>query len=69
MKIRNYSKQELATLYFPGSDPRTATNHLMRWINRCAPLHDTLGALHYRRSSKFFTSPQVAAIVEFIGEP
>ena len=69
MKIRNYSKQELATLYFPGSDPRTATGHLMRWINHCAPLSEALAARHYRRSSKFFTSPQVAAIVEFIGEP
>ena len=32
MDIRSYSKQELALLYFPGSDPKTATNHLMRWI-------------------------------------
>ncbi len=69
MKIRSYSKQELSLLYFPDSDPKTATNHLMRWINHCTPLSESLATLHYRRSSKFFTSPQVAQILEYLGEP
>ena len=69
MDIRSYSKQELALLYFPGSDPKTATNHLMRWINGCHPLQEALAKVHYRRSSKFFTSPQVVQILEYLGEP
>ena len=69
MKIRSYSKQELAMLYFPDSDPRTATCHLMRWINRNASLHKELSATGYYRHSKFFTSRQVCAIVDYLGEP
>ena len=69
MKIRSYSKQELAMLYFPDSDPRTANNHLMRWINRCHPLQEALAKVHYRRSSKYFTSSQIALIVDYLGEP
>lgn len=69
MKIRSYSKQELAMLYFPDSDPRIATNHLMRWINRCPPLLEALSKLHYRRSAKFFTTTQVTMIMEYLGEP
>ena len=69
MKIRSYSKQELAMLYFPDSDPRIATNHLMRWINRCPPLLEALAKLHYRRSAKFFTTTQVTMIMEYLGEP
>ena len=38
MKIRCYSKQDFSLLYFSDSDPRTATCHLMRWINRIPQL-------------------------------
>ena len=30
------TKGSLALLYFPGSNPRIATRHLMRWINGCS---------------------------------
>lgn len=69
MKIRNYSKQELAMLYFPDSDPRTATCHLMRWINRNVPLHQELQSTGYYRHSKFFTTRQVCVIIDYLGEP
>ena len=32
MDLRSYTKQELALLYFPDSDPDVARSHLMRWI-------------------------------------
>ena len=35
MDLRSYTKQELALLYFPDSDPDVARAHLMRWIVRC----------------------------------
>lgn len=69
MRTGPYAKQELAMLYFPDADPRTATNHLMRWINRCDPLVEALGRIHYRRTTKYFTSTQVRLIMEYLGEP
>lgn len=69
MKIRSYSKQELALLYFPDSDPRIATNHLMRWINRNPTLQRELKDTGYYRNSKYFTTRQVCAILDYLGEP
>ncbi len=69
MEQKPYSKQELAMLYFPCSDPRTANNHLMRWIKNCPPLVQALEAHHYQRNAKFFTTPQVRKILEYLGEP
>lgn len=69
MRIRSYSKQELALLYFPDSDPRTATCHLMRWINRNKPLLQQLKDTGYYSHCKFFTTRQVDAILQCLGEP
>ena len=40
MDLRSYTKQELALLYFPDSDPDVARAHLMRWIVRCTQLYE-----------------------------
>lgn len=69
MKIKSYSKQDLAMLYFPDNDPHIATNHLMRWITNCPPLVEHLRKTHYRRNSKYFIAHQVRVIVEYLGEP
>ena len=69
MKIRSYSKQELAMLYFPDSDPRTAACHLMRWINRNKQLRKELTATGYYPHSKYFTTRQVCIILDYLGEP
>ena len=67
--IRAYTKKELALCYFPNSNPRTAVNHLMSWIQRCAPLREQLQQMGYFSTSKAFTPRQVRAIVELLGEP
>ena len=67
--IRTYSKKELALLYFPDSNPDAAVKHLMNWVKRCTSLMLELRSRHYVPTSKSFTSHQVAAIVEFLGEP
>jgi hypothetical protein len=67
--IRAYTKKELALMYFPDSMPRTAVNHLMAWINRCAQLLEQLQATGYQPTCKAFTPRQVKAIVEHLGEP
>ena len=67
--IRTYTKKELALCYFPNSNPHTAVNHLMSWIQRCAPLREQLQQMGYFSTSKAFTPRQVRAIVEMLGEP
>ena len=69
MKIRPYSKQELACIYFPDSLPHTAVNRLTRWIKRCPPLMAALHDKHYDKTSKIYSSRQVRLIVEYLGEP
>ena len=67
--IRPYTKKELALMYFPDSNPRTAVNHLMSWIRRCTPLWNELQQTGYYPTSKAFTPRQVRAIVAQLGEP
>ena len=69
LKIRAYSKKELALMYFPDSSPRTAVSHLMSWIRRCTRLQQQLQEMGYETTCKTFTPRQVRAIVEEIGEP
>ena len=69
MKIRCYSKQELAMLYFPDAAPHVAVNRLTGWIRRCRPLDAALQQYTLGKYSKFFSARQVALIVEYLGEP
>ena len=69
MKIRSYSKSELAMLYFPDADSHTATIRLMRWIRRCPELRDRLAGCHSSKFAKFFTAKEVRLIQEYMGEP
>lgn len=68
-KIKNYTKKELALLFFPDSQPRTAVHHLMAWIKRNKTISDYLRANGHNVFSKYFTSREVAVIVENLGEP
>lgn len=69
-RVRSYSKQELALLYFPESLPHVATNHLTSWIKGCRQLHRELTALPaYNRHAKFYSAQQVRLITEYLGEP
>ena len=68
-KIRSYSKQELAMLYFPDARPHVAVNRLTGWMRRCHALRDALTECHYNKHAKFFTPREVELIIHFIGEP
>lgn len=68
-QIRPYTKKELALMYFPDSLPRTASKHLMTWIERCTPLWNKLIEEGYQKTSKSFTPKQVKDIVYYLGEP
>ena len=69
MDLRSYTKQELALLYFPDSDPDVARAHLMRWIVRCTQLYEQLQKSGYNKSSKEFNPLQVSYIFFHLGEP
>ena len=58
MDLRSYTKQELALLYFPDSDPDVARAHLMRWIVRCTQLYEQLLKSGYNKSCKEFNPLQ-----------
>ena len=64
MDLRSYTKQELALLYFPDSDPDVARSHLMRWIVRCTQLYEQLLKSGYTKNSKEFNPP--ASILYFL---
>lgn len=69
MRIRIYTKRELAKLYFPEAAPHTAVNHLMRWISRCEPLRQALNETGYQDRNRLFTPKQTGLICRFLGEP
>ena len=55
MTIKPYTKQELASMYFPNADQATARIHLWRWITRCQPLNDALYSTHLSKWTKTYT--------------
>jgi len=69
MDLWSYTKQELALLYFPDSDPDVARAHLMRWIVRCTQLYEQLQKSGYNKSCKEFNPLQVSYIFFHLGEP
>lgn len=50
---RVYRKSELARLYFPESDTKTALQGLARWIKRCTELGEALEAVGYEKNGGF----------------
>lgn len=66
---RSYGKAELAMLYFPTATPRVALNRLVRWINRCPELKQSLCSGCAGKFSHFYTRQQIAEIIEFLDEP
>lgn len=69
MKLRPYSKQELARLYFPGIQPHSAVCRLMSWVKADRQLMERLLQVHYSPTTRLLTVRQVELIVRFLGEP
>ena len=66
--VRVYGLQELATCYFPGSTPHSASHRLRSWM-RTDRLSEALEEAGYVPGQRLLTPKQVAVIVEHIGEP
>lgn len=69
MKVRAYSKSELAQAYAPDIDGRSALNRLRYWIDFNKDLSRELLISGYRRNQKVFTVRQVELIFHYLGEP
>ena len=68
-KIRSYGYGELALLYFPNSNKRSASTQLGRWLRQNEKLKIQLLELGYKPKKKILTPNQVKIIIELIGEP
>lgn len=64
-----YTKCELARLYLPHIESRSATNRLMAWIKRSDELMQKLQEAGYYPTQKYFSVRQVDLVVSFLGEP
>ena len=64
MEIRFYTKGEMAAEVLPHISKASAGNRLMFWINHNPQLLQELKNLGYNKNQKYFTPPQVKAIVE-----
>ena len=69
MKIKAYSKSELARAYAPDIDIRSALNRLSYWIRYNKKLSEELYLDGYNRYQKVFTVRQVELIFHYLGEP
>ncbi|WP_421754922.1 DUF4248 domain-containing protein [Croceimicrobium sp.] len=68
-KIRSYGFQELATLYLPNIQPKSASIRLRVWINRNPQLSDRLEKLGLSRGCRLLSPEMVREIVSVLGEP
>ena len=69
MKIKAYSKSELARAYAPDIDIGSALNRLSYWIRYNKKLSEELHLDGYNRYQKVFTVRQVEIIFHYLGEP
>lgn len=68
-RIRCYTKGELALLYTPWVERKSAARNLRRWIVRNSELSNVLQTLGYRPSDRILSAAQVREIVRYLGEP
>jgi hypothetical protein len=68
-KIRSYGYCELALLYFPNSNKKSASTQLGRWVRQNEKLKMQLLELGYKPRRKILTPSQVKLIVELFGLP
>lgn len=68
-QIHSYGRAELAMIYFPNVSAMAAWRHLKKSIEYYPGLTDKLQSIGYKPKSRSFTSAQVQAIVDAIGEP
>jgi hypothetical protein len=67
--IRPYLKEELATMYHPQMEPKSAMGKMRRWINLNPELKRKMNETQLCAQMRRYTSRQVAILIDFLGEP
>lgn len=62
-------KHQLATLYFPLANKKTALRRLERWIIINKDLTLALGSTGYNKNQNILTNAQVLLFFKYLGEP
>lgn len=68
-KIRSYGFQEIAQLYLPNIQPRSASTRLKAWIEKNKSLSEQLNKVGFVKGCRVLTPEMVKVIIRFIGEP
>jgi len=68
-QLKSYGLQELAVLYFPKSNPSSASCQLKKWITQSFHLQEKLTNAEYRSGQKILTPKQVSILIDHLGEP
>ena len=68
-KIKAYGVGELASLYFPDIEKRSASNQFRKWIVKSKTLKSKLTNADWKEGQKLLTPKQVGILIEFLGEP
>lgn len=66
---RAWGFAELAMLYFPNIQPKSASSQLRKWIRHSSRLTSRLEQLEYRPHQKLLMPAQIRCIVNHLGEP
>ena len=67
--LRSYGFGQLAQLYYPDRDERSAVRLFREEMKLTRGLWDALTAVGYKPYCKVLTRGQVRTIVQFLGEP
>ncbi len=68
-KYKCYGYAELACLYLPNLNKKSASNQLRNWINKNLTLKCALSDAGVQNRQKIFTPKQVQIIIEHLGAP
>lgn len=67
--MEQYTKFQIAQLYFPELDDRSARRKLARWMQQAHGLMPALRQTGYNPRQHGFTQKQLAIVYEYLGEP
>jgi hypothetical protein len=68
-KSKSYGYAELACLYLPTLNKKSASNQLRNWIKKNGKLKCALSEAGVQNRQKIFTPKQVRIIIDHLGEP
>ena len=63
------TKREIATLYFPNKNPKSAFEKITVWINNCKPLVRKLSRTGYKSGTHTLADRQISIFFDYLGEP